>query len=346
MSLGQQILLFNCYLNEILYFSPSLFKQLRNQFNTISVVLFLMVAVGLQAQQAPVFTHYRDAQMFYNPAFAGMREGICINGIFRQQWAGFNDYKTGKSAAPEDYLITVDSPVRFLHGGFGGAIIQDKATYNWGDISLVLAYSYHAELSFGTLGIGVGINLNNRSIDGSMYEAVDASDPVILTSTQGDMRLDANLGFYFKSADNYYVGLSVTNLMKSTFKKLDPQGNGTISTDRTIYLLGGYNFYLANDQRFELQPSFLIQSDLISTQYNLSTIVNYNAKFWGGLNYRYQESIGILIGMRFKDFGIGYAYDVNTMKLSVPGSHEISLSYCFKIKGDKTKTSYKNTRYL
>ena len=318
-------------------------KQL---FLNISILIVLLVSVGLHAQQAPAFTHYRDAQMLYNPAFAGMREGICVNGIFRQQWAGFKDYENGKNAAPEDYLVTVDSPIRFLHGGFGGAIIQDKATYNWGDISLILAYSYHAELAFGTLGIGLGIDLINRSIDGSMFRPVVEGDPVILTSSQGDMRFDANAGLYFKSADRYYVGVSINNLLKSTFVKLDPGGNGEISTDRTLYLIGGYNFFLPNNPRFGIEPSFLIQSDLVSTQYNLSGIVNYNAKFWGGLNYRFGESVGVLVGMHFKDLGIGYSYDVNTMRLGVPGSHEISISYCFKIKGDKSRTSYKNTRYL
>ncbi len=346
LSIGQQLPQFGSYYNEFLYFSTSFLSHLKQRITHISVILLLFVAVGMQAQQAPAFTHYRDAQMFFNPAFAGMREGICINGIFRQQWSGFRDNENGKNAAPEDFLVTADSPIRFLHGGFGGAIIQDKATYNWSDISLILAYSYHAELAFGTLGIGLGINLDNRSIDGSMWKPVDQSDPIILKSAQGDMRLDANAGLYFKSADNYFVGVSVNNIMKSTFVKLDPDGNGEISTDRSFYVTGGYNFYLPGDQRFEIQPSFLIQSNLISTQYNLSAIVNYNAKFWGGLNYRVQESIGVLVGMRFKDFVIGYAYDINMMKYGVPGGHEISLGYCFKIKGDKSRTSYKNTRYL
>jgi len=283
--------------------------------------------------------------MFTNPAFAGMRDGICVNGLMRQQWAGFKDYETGENAAPENYLITVDSPIKFLHGGLGGAIIQDKATYNWNDISLLLSYSFHSELSIGTLGIGIGAVLKNRSIDGSKYRAVD-DDPVILKSEQGDMRFDANFGLFFRSIDNYYLGISITNLLKTTFVKLDPSGDGLISTDRTFYFIGGYNYILPSDPRFEIEPSILIQSDLISTQYNISATVNYNSRFWAGINYRVQESVGALIGVRYKDFRLGYAYDVNTKRLGVPGSHEISLNYCFKIKTDRSKTSYKNTRYL
>jgi len=283
--------------------------------------------------------------MFINPAYAGMRQGICVNGLMRQQWAGFKDYETGDNAAPENYLVTLDSPIKFLHGGIGGTIIQDKPTYNWNDISLLLSYSFHAELSIGSIGIGVGAVLKNRSIDGSKYRYID-EDPIILKSEQGDMRFDANLGVFFKSINNYYVGISFTNLLKSRFVKLDPAGDGLVTTDRTLYITGGYNYILPRDPRFEIDPSFLIQSDFISTQYNISTTVSYNSRFLAGLNYRFQESVGIMVGMRYKDFRLGYAYDANTKRLNVPGSHEISLNYCFKIKPDRSKTSYKNTRYL
>ena len=296
-------------------------------------------------QQAPIFTQYKESYMFINPAYAGMRQGICVNGLMRQQWAGFKDYETGDNAAPENYLITVDSPIKFLHGGVGLTIIQDKPTYNWNDISLLLSYSFHADLSVGMIGIGVGAVLKNRSIDGSKYRYID-EDPIILSSEQGDMRFDANIGVFFKSIDNYYVGISFTNLLKSRFVKLDPAGDGLVTTDRTLYITGGYNYILPRDPRFEIDPSFLIQSDFISTQYNISATVSYNSRFSAGLNYRFQESVGIMVGMRYKDFRLGYAYDANTKRLSVPGSHEISLNYCFKIKPDRSKTSYKNTRYL
>ncbi len=318
-------------------------KQLKNY---ILFLLFFAVVESLLAQQAPVFTQYRETMMFTNPAYAGMREGICVNGLMRQQWSGFKDYTTDESAAPENYLITVDSPIRLLRGGLGGAIIQDKATYNWNDISLLLSYSFHVELSFGTLGIGAGAVLKNRNIDGTKYQAVNESDPIILKSSQSDMRFDANLGLFYKSASDYYIGVSFTNLLTSRFKKLDPDGDGIITTDRTAYLTAGYMYVLPRDPRFVIEPSVLVQSNFISTQYNLSATVNYNSRFWAGLNYRVQESVGVILGLTFKDFRLAYSYDVNTKGLGVPGSHEVSLNYCFKIKADRSKTSYKNTRYL
>ena len=329
-----------------LYFSQSYFFSLKKNYYYIFLLVIIWPFGESYSQQAPVFTQYREAQMFYNPAFAGMREGICVNGLMRQQWAGFKDYYNGENAAPEDYLITIDAPIKLLHGGLGASIIQDKATYYWNDISLLLSYSFHTELSLGSLGIGVGAELKNLTIDGSKFRMVDEGDDILLKSSQGDMRFDANIGVYFRSNDNYYVGVSLTNILKSTFIKLDPSGNGDISTDRTLHLIGGYNYILPSDPRFEIEPSVLIQSNFISTQYNLTATVNYNSRFLVGVNYRFQESIGVMVGMKFKDFRLGYAYDVNIKGLAVPGSHEISLNYCFKIKADRSKTSYKNTRYL
>ena len=289
-----------------------------------------------------MFTQYNKTFMFTNPAFAGMSEGICISGIYRQQWAGFKDSE-GDVVSPQDFLITVDSPVKLLHGGVGGSIVQDKLGQQ-SDILVQLDYSFHLNLSFGKLGIGAGFNLINRSINGSKLRPVK-DDPILPKSDVSDMRIDASFGLFLSEPGHYYFGISATNILETGFKKLDPSGEAIMLTDRTFFLTGGYTIVL-NNPMFEIIPSVMILSDLASTQYNITGVVKYNDKFWGGLNYRFQESVGVIAGVRFKDFRIGYSYDINTMRLGVPGSHEVSLSYCFKIKGDRSKTSYKNTRYL
>ena len=211
-----------------------------------------------------------------------------------------------------------------------------------------LAYSFHADLSFATLGIGAGFNLTNRTIDFSKFKPVVEGDPALsLTSETSDMLFDANFGIFLSSAGRYYFGVSAVNILESHGKNLST-GENVIQykTDRTFFITGGYIFVIPGNPKFEIEASALVQSDLASTQYNISATVKYNTRFWGGLNYRYQESVGILVGVRVKDFSIGYAYDVNIMGLGVPGSHEIALNYCFRLKADKSKTSYKNTRYL
>ena len=310
-----------------------------------------LLTLATSAQQMPGFTQYQSSIMYSNPAFAGMREGICINGLMRQQWAGFSDTQRGDDVSPQTFLITVDSPIKFLHGGLGGSIIQDNlAAGIWTDVGLQLSYAFHAELSMGTLGVGAGVNLVNRSFDGTKYDPVDGvdSDPALVGSAQGDMRADVNFGLFLMNPGRYYFGISVNNILETTYKKLyTGDGDGGTINDRTFTLNAAYTILL-NNPLFEIEPSLMLLSDLATTQYNISATVKYNDRFWAGLNARLGnfESIGVLVGFSIKDFTIGYAYDINMMRLSMPGSHEVVMGYCFKLKGDRSKTSYKNTRYL
>ncbi len=303
------------------------------------------MAFGLYAQQAPSFTQYSSSYMYINAGYAGLGEGICVNALARQQWAGFKD-ADGNKVAPQDFLISANSPVKAIQGGAGLSIIQDKLGFET-NVGIRLSYAYHLQLSAGILGMGAGINLVNRSIDFTKFKPVQPNDPALLSAKQGAMMFDGNIGFFFKSNNNYYVGLSVTNILESKGKNLSTSATVIrYQTDRTFYLVAGYSFVLPGHPRFEILPSLLVQSDVVSTQYNISAVVNYNSKFWGGINYRYQESVGFMVGVRFQGFNFGYSYDLSTLSMGVPGSHEITLSYCFKLKINKNKTSYKNTRYL
>jgi type IX secretion system PorP/SprF family membrane protein len=317
--------------------------------STTGKYLFLFIAIfiaaGSYGQQAPSFTQYSSAYMFINAGYAGMGEGICMSGLARQQWAGFKDAE-GNKVSPQDFLINADAPVKVIHGGVGGTIIQDKLGFET-NVGVRLAYSYHLQTSAGILGMGVGINLVNRNIDFSKFHPAQPNDPALLSTKQGAMIFDGNIGFFFKANNNYYVGLSATNILESKGKNLSTSGTSIrYQTDRTFYLIAGYSLVLPNHPRFKIVPSLLIQSDVASTQYNISAIVNYNSKFWGGVNYRYQESVGFIVGVSFEGFRFGYSYDLPTLSVGIPGSHEVTLSYCFKLKVNKNKTRYKNTRFL
>jgi hypothetical protein len=98
---------------------------------------------------------------------------------------------------------------------------------------------------------------------------------------------------------------------------------------------------------FTFIPSVSVMSNLASTQLNASARVVYNNLFSLGVNYRPQESVGLMAGLTIKDITVVYSYDINTMGLGVvPGSHEIGLSYCFKLDLDRTPRDYRSVRYL
>ena len=132
-------------------------------------------------------------------------------------------------------------------------------------------------------------------------------------------------------------------------KALSEQNTSSASfiNDRTFYVVAGYPFQFEEMPRLKFIPSVAAMTDIASWQLNVGAKVVYNNLFSLGVNYRPQESVGLTASIQIKDFTIGYAYDINTMGLSVvPGSHEIALSYCFKLDLDRTPRDYRSVRYL
>jgi type IX secretion system PorP/SprF family membrane protein len=324
-------------------FSEQKTGKLSLRKSTVFVLFYLFSVVGF-SQQMPVFTQYDQAMMYTNAGFAGMGDGICVNGLMRLQWSGFKD-EEGNKVAPETYLISVNSPVKVLHGGIGGSIISDKIGFEQ-NISINLSYSYHLQLPFADLGMGLGVNIINKSIDFAKFKPAQSGDPLLTPATDAAFIFDADVGFFLKNP-NYYIGLSVMNLIESKGRELSSTDNVSLrfQTDRTFYLTGAYNFELGSGD-FIITPGFMFQTDLNKFQTTIKGEISMKDKFFGGISYRIAESVGVMAGVKIKGFRLSYSYDIVTIKYGMPGSHELGLSYCFKIKGDHSKTSYKNTRYL
>ena len=83
-------------------------------------------------------------------------------------------------------------------------------------------------------------------------------------------------------------------------------------------------------------------------QFSVTGLVMYNNKFYGGLAYRFQDAVSVLAGLTIKGIRVGLAYDIGISKMMKysNGSFEVMLNYVFKIETDKSRRSYRNTRYL
>jgi len=328
----------------------------------ITIFLFLLSfwGLGLNAQQEPQFTQNMFNRVFTNPGFAGLSEGICVTGFVRQQWAGFKDNE-GNKVAPETFLVSIESPVRILRGGLSALVMQDNIGFT-NTITLRIGYSYVREVGYGNLGVGVQIGFNNRSIDFSKFIAVDPNDQLLqqITGEESEILIDGSLGIAYEVPDQYFIGLSVNQLLATKGKEL---ANWTTNVDsttsesflykmtlvRTYYLQGGYEFVFRNNPNFVLMPYAMIKADKASIQLDVAALLEFKGMFWGGLNYRIQDAVSVLAGLQYKNFKLGYSYDITTSQLGLSrtgGSHEVMLKYCFKIESDKGRKSYRNTRFL
>ncbi|HNY02483.1 MAG TPA: PorP/SprF family type IX secretion system membrane protein [Bacteroidales bacterium] len=305
-------------------------------------LLGLLPVLAGFSQQSTLVTHYMFTGMSVNPGYAGGNAGINVTGVARQQWMGWKD-ADGIKSAPQTYLITLDAPVRKLHGGLGGSVTQDQIGA-FKNTVLKLGYAYRTEALNGDLSIGLQGSLQSIGYDASKFNPITEGDPVLgqLEGKKSDMILDACLGVYYSVPEKYYLGLSAENLIQTKGKKTNYR------TRRTFYLEGGYHWTLPNHPAFEVQPVAQIMFDGAVVQLNAGALVTYNNKIFGGLNYRYQDAVSVLAGVLVKGLRIGVAYDIGTSALRKyhNGGLEVMLNYCFKIDTDKFRKTYRNTRFL
>ena len=320
-----------------------------NLKNKVKHILLFIVALlmtrGAMAQQLPIFTQHHNSYAFANPGFFGMSEGINLMGLYRQQWAGFVD-ADGNNVAPQSFLLSGDMPLRVLHGGLGFSVLQDHIGFE-NDVNIGLGYSYHMDLGGSTLGIGLSGTLINRSVDFSQLHPISEGDPLLVgLGDESAVLFDFNVGVFWQIPESFYVGVSVVHVLESMTKALNDNAESSASfvTDRTFYLMAGYPFQFEGLPNFKFVPSVNFMTDISAWQLNASMKVVYRDLFSLGVNYRPQESVGLMVGLTIKDITVGYAYDINTMGL--PGSHEIALSYCFKLDLDRNPRDYRSVRYL
>jgi type IX secretion system PorP/SprF family membrane protein len=306
----------------------------------LSAVLFFLSASLLQAQTKYLFTHYMFTNMAINPAYAGSGGGICATGLVRSQWMGLSDGEN--KIAPQTLLLTVDAPIRILHGAVGGAVMQDKYGF-FKNIGVKVGYAYRADMGAGTFSAGLNVGFQNASYDFSKFDPSEEGDPLLqATGKTSDMIFDLDAGLFYQVPEKFYVGLSAGNLLQSKGKQVYYQ------TRRTYYLTGGYQWAIPGSPLFEIDPSALVIYDGATFQFNLSALLVYKKKFYGGIGYRLQDAISILAGVSIKSLKVGVSYDIVTSAISKynSGGLEVMVSYCFKIERDKFRKSYRNTRFL
>ena len=307
-------------------------------------ILLSVISLGLKAQQDPQFTHNMFNHAFVNPGSYGLSDGITVTGIFREQWLGFKDDE-GNKVAPETFLLTADAPIKFLRGGLGVGIAQDREAFTK-NMLVKLGYAYHLNIGNAKLGIGVNANFNNKSIDKDKLNPIDESDPVLMGLTaDGVMISDMSVGLFLQKP-RYYLALASTQILETEKSPATAEGVAFYKNRRHYYFTGGHDITLPAFQGYVFTPSVFLKTDGNILQADINIMAKYNNKVWGGLTYRINDAVALLVGVAYKDIELGYSYDIPTSKVAATGSHEIMVRYRFKLEKEKTRKGYRNTRYL
>lgn len=283
----------------------------------IAFILSLLQVEFATAQQDPQYTQYMYNMIVVNPAYAGLKDGLTINLLYRNQWSGLD-------GAPETFTAAAHTPIG-EKVGLGASIIRDEL----GPVQETNAYadfSYTLDLS-GSLRLALGVKAGAtfHEIGLASLELQDPSDPFF---SQNVSRTNPNIGTgAFLYSDRFYVGLSVPNLLNSVH--LDENGLMFGSETNHYFATAGYVFEPTDN--LKLKPNVLVKSAFEApTSFDINLNALFAEKFELGVSYRLDDSFSGIVGFQATpEFRIGYAYDAVVSEINevAPSSHEIILTY-------------------
>ncbi len=307
------------------------------------ILLFLSCGVGIVAQNEAQLSQYWAFPGYINPAAVAAGDKLSVAALNRMQWTGIPN-------APKTFLITAETPFRFLkqNHAVGLLVVSDKAGL-FSTNTFALQYAFQKRLGSGRLSLGLRLGAIDQVFDGTKVDIPATpdhapSDEAIPRTSVSAMAMDAAFGAYYHHK-SFYAGISATHLTSPELE-LDEKSYAHIET--VYYLTAGGNIELSNPL-YELQPSVLFKSDLRAYQADFTLRMVYNKMFWGGVSYRWGDAVVILAGAEFKGVRVGYSYDISTSAIAAAsnGSHEVFASYNIKLNiGPKTKNKHKSIRIL
>lgn len=251
-----------------------------------------------------------------NPAYAGSKTGTLSASLLgRTQWVGI-------PGAPQTAVLSVHSPIT-NQMGLGVSILADKIgpineQFLYADYSYTIPVGYYDNLAFGIKG---GISLVNAKL--SDLDLNEYGDANFLSNINN---LQPNIGFgVFYYSDIYYVGLSMPNLLSTTYLEKGDGFESTINKRNHMFLTGGYVFDLSYDWKFK--PSIMSKIAMgAPISLDLSANFLFDDTFEVGTSYRWGDSVSLLLNAKVTDnIRVGYSYDFTTSELNKfnSGSHEL-----------------------
>lgn len=298
------------------------------------------------SQQDPQYTNNMFYKLGVNPGYAGAENALSGLILNRYQWEGYE-------GAPKTLVFSMDAAVKAFGttGGVGLNFVKDQLGFEENTI-INAAYAYKTSIGLGNLGVGLSMGLYSKAFETGEWESTDdvlngssggTGDNLIPQGESSQMAFDVGLGLYLSST-HYYLGASVSHINQAAIKYADL---ASTYLARHYYLMGGYNIKLS-DPLFELRPSFLFKTDLAGWQLDINSNVVFDDKFWGGLSYRVNDAVALLLGLEMVNgLKVGYSFDLVTSAVARYGfaSHEIFVTYSVDLEKNRSQ-KYKSVRFL
>ena len=288
-------------------------------------LLLIVMATGTFAQQDPLFSQYMFNKLAVNPAYAGSRDVLTVDALYRYQWVNIE-------GAPQTLSASVHSPLHNPHIGLGLNIYNDAIgpTVTQGALA---TFAYRILFPDSKLSFGLQAGYKYSDIFWSKVNPYDFGDPLIQAQMKNKAVPDANFGIYYYS-QKYYVGLSSKELLQNEMSVVNVNGKDEYTKLlRHFYGMAGAAFVLSDQVVF--RPSVLVKFvQNAPPQIDLNASFLFAKTFWLGASYRTEKALSIMTEFNItENIRLGYSYDIwfNELQAYNKGSHEIRLGFDFDI---------------
>jgi len=241
--------------------------------------------------------------------------------------------------------------------GVGGIAFSDR-NGNFSQNGFYGTFAYHINMNarsyeLNQLSFGISFALFQRRLDERGLINPRLFDPAISGTVLADNYLNSDFGMSYYKGDLFAL-FTIKNALPISKDDLLLERGLEPNNQRTYLITGGYTFSV--NREVDLEPSIMyitipelkeqIADINLKGYYNLQE----NSKIFGGLSYRFnfdgtettQDNASIdlqrfgaispFFGVNHKDFIFSYTYtnQINDVKISSSGFHQITLGYNFK----------------
>jgi type IX secretion system PorP/SprF family membrane protein len=283
--------------------------------------LFILLTISTFAQQDPLFSQYMFNKLAVNPAYAGSRDVLTVDALYRYQWVNIE-------GAPQTFSASVHSPLRNEHLGLGLNVYQDAIgpSVNQGALA---TFAYRILFPNAKLSFGLQAGVKYSDVLWSRITTEVSEDPLLRAPIRNKAVPDASFGIYY-SSKKYYVGVSSKQLLQNQVGVVNVNGKEQYTKLlRHFYGMAGAAFSVSDKLVF--RPSVLVKFvQNAPPQMDLNASILVSKTFWLGVSYRTEKALSFMTEFNISDnLRIGYSYDVwfNELQAYNKGSHEVRLSF-------------------
>lgn len=278
----------------------------------------LLLSLSSFGQQDPMYSMYMNNLLAINPGYAGSKDGLFGQMLFRSQWMQID-------GAPNTQTFCVHSPILSETMGVGLNFVSDqigpsKRTNVYGSYAYKLRYGVH------TISVGLQAGFTSYVNDWSDLTIWDVDDPAFADGIERFTLPNFGFGAHYDSPD-WFAGFSMPYILEPTFDKVNP----------TVTAQQKRHYYAYVGTRLELSSHIYLKPWVVTklvqygrTQFDINASFIFDERYLLGATARTNDGMSLTGQIELMDdLWLGYAYDFPLTKLRnyTWGSHEVSVSY-------------------